>query len=559
MGRVVRRGVITIGVAWILTSMAAAPSLGTEPEPERPAPGAWTGSEDFRSGDKDMGRIFFDRSGDDSIEMRAVDMSLERVIERLAGTENLAVYFFCADPAQRQEAVNKRLVATSFPELLLDVIDDDDGYTFTFFDELGDPTTEVSKAMAIHAIAPRCGRGELPLRIFRPLRKPHPVLSRPVDETSLQELADVLATEGPEARREALRQLVRKDDKDVLRLLEQGLHDHDPDVVREAARSLQTIVRAGGSSDDYVDLLYRVLEERPYFELALVLVTLDKDRAWPLIDAMARSEDETVRGVAVKAVVVANDERGIDFLSEMVSSARLGTAQQAALAIGRIGGEKAAAALAKLLEMEDPSRVAIVAKSISLLSDRHEDLAFEKLVAKIRQPDAPPEILNALASQGYVDPMAAVVSDPKVDQDVKLAIVSAIAEFGTGQCMPALQAAMEDPSPQVRTEAARAMAAVEAGEGIPHLIAASADRDPAVRVQAAKSLGALGYDLRTMQALEQMFDDRDAAVRNEAMEAIVRWGEPRREVVEVLRRAAKEHNGTVGSRADEVLRFWGYQ
>lgn len=548
---------IPLLVLFHIHAAAAAETGASNEASSQPAP-QWTGPSTFRAAEADLGRLFFAKKGEDTIELRAVDVPYERVIEALAGNENLGVYFFCSDPTQRTELVTTRLRGKSFREILVEAITEvGEDFGLSYLDEHGDPTAELKQAAVIHASTAGCPREALPLRIFRPLRSAHPILNQPVNEITVEDLAHVLETEGPAARRTAVRLLAQMRTDESIALVKDALDDPDPEVVVEASKSLTRAARTQ-KVEGAAEALYQALQRRPYFQVAVDLVGLDKDKAWPVIETMTQSDDEAVRSVAVRAIVSADDPRGLDFLATMVTEAEAGTAQQAAWAIGRTGGERAATKLRDLLDLEDPLRQALAAQAISMLDDPHKAYAQEKLIRIIEQPDAPREVLRALVTIDYAEPLVQLMADPHASAETKIEVLKLIAETERGS-LDTLRVALDDPDPAVRLAAVEAVAALEVPESVPLLIDATKDADPPVRLEAVRGLGELGHDLRTTQAMAKLFSDEDEDVRTEAVAVLAQWGDPERDVIDVLLRAADQKDGAVSKRAYEILHYWGYK
>jgi bilin biosynthesis protein len=100
--------------------------------------------------------------------------------------------------------------------------------------------------------------------------------------------------------------------------------------------------------------------------------------------------------------------------------------------------------------------------------------------------------------------------------DVRCAVVSAIAnvaqEKGDAQACQVLVAALTDPAPLIRNEAAAALGQINYPPGIPNLIAATQDADGEVRKAAVSSLGRVG-DERAIPTLQTAMADDLEVVR----------------------------------------------
>ena len=146
-----------------------------------------------------------------------------------------------------------------------------------------------------------------------------------------------------------------------------------------------------------------------------------------------------------------------------------------------------------------------------------------------------PEIQqNCIKSLGYsssetVHPIlsTAYVSN---DEGLKLAAVIAMGRSVNKQWTELIIEEMDNPSPLIRAEAARAAGEIEARTSIDALIELLEDIDPSVRINAIWSLGQIGGD-RAEQALENidptLEDDEVSNVLDEAMDHLAFVNETR--------------------------------
>ncbi len=162
------------------------------------------------------------------------------------------------------------------------------------------------------------------------------------------------------------------------------------------------------------------------------------------------------------------------------------------------------------------------------------------LIERLRDPD--PEVrafaayyLKNFGSEEAIEPLIVAAGDP--EPAVRLGAVHSLAVLGfrtrQGRVVRPVEYALEDPSPEVRREAAMALGAwlagmVDDGRTVSALIKALKDADPEVADRAAFALGNIyersgRYDLA--RPLLEARDDGDPAVRqrvNDILEKKVR-------------------------------------
>jgi HEAT repeat protein len=100
-------------------------------------------------------------------------------------------------------------------------------------------------------------------------------------------------------------------------------------------------------------------------------------------------------------------------------------------------------------------------------------------------------VLSLGAAGQASDPLIEQLKSPNADQRAKAA--SELGKKGQSSAVPALTAALNDPSAKVRREVVVALAEIRGGESLDGLITASRDTDPQVRVVAVDAL--TGYYL----------------------------------------------------------------
>jgi len=230
-------------------------------------------------------------------------------------------------------------------------------------------------------------------------------------------------------------------------------------------------------------------------------------------------EDQWVRYFAARSIGRHGYPEGLDALGRLAKSDPATHVRIAAMeSLGGIGGPRAVAVLASLVDSDDPDLTRAALSGLGMIG--HPD-ALPPLLAALRSPASSRRIdaLNALGKRegpGVVDAIewiAAADDDEKVVQ----AAIDALASLATPAAITTLMRLTSDP---VRRDAgidALARLGVEQidliGEGLSH-------PQPSVRRSAVEALGRI-KNTRASDLLSKALDDEDASVRLSAVNALV--------------------------------------
>ena len=184
------------------------------------------------------------------------------------------------------------------------------------------------------------------------------------------------------------------------------------------------------------------------------------------------------------------------------------------------------------------------------MTDDFEDIV-ERVIARIDPGNqhSVRDDIGALRNRGVVSwaDLLAVLDDPAAGED-RATACWLLGRAGDERALGPLVAALHDPDPRLRGEAARALGALGSPRAVPELIAVlQTDANPDTRMAAAHSLG-LFSDHRAVDALLARLADRseNPRVRGFAAEALAGPGE---------RRAVPALIAALGDPSVEV-RFW---
>ena len=178
--------------------------------------------------------------------------------------------------------------------------------------------------------------------------------------------------------------------------------------------------------------------------------------------------------------------------------------------------------LTDALRSDDPAVRVMAAKALGWL--RNPALA-DALCAAARDPHA--EVRQAavasLAVVGHAPCWRALAATLTTEPEAAVRSTTARV-LGYLRCpaTDALRGAMDDPDPETRSEAARALGRIGAVGAVPQLIAALDDAYPPVRTAAAAALGALDAGAVRARLASLVTDDPDAETRVVAARALAR-------------------------------------
>jgi HEAT repeat protein len=257
-------------------------------------------------------------------------------------------------------------------------------------------------------------------------------------------------------------------------------------------------------------------ESAEYEAIAVALGALQGVAVPPLL-RLLDSEDKEARRWAAHALGLTRDPRAVTPLVKHLSDSRSGARKAAAQALGAIGDLRALDPLIQVLANRDPETRRAAAGA-----------------------------LGALGSDRAVAPLCGIAEDP--NEPVQLAVVEALAKIGGLRAAAGLRAIIDSGRKNVREAATaalgslrlapanaeeRAAAAVlmgdfqaAAGEGeaaAGALVAVLSSKDARRRQQAAEALGLLRSP-RVVETLQRALNDYDAAVREAALQALIRTG-----------------------------------
>jgi hypothetical protein len=108
---------------------------------------------------------------------------------------------------------------------------------------------------------------------------------------------------------------------------------------------------------------------------------------------------------------------------------------------------------------------------------------------------------------------------------VRRAAAKALGPLGNPEALPALRAALDDPSKTVQMWAMKSLGELRDRERFGTLVLRLKDDDPGVRAFAAIALGDIG-DQRATKPLVNVLDDRSGTVRGLAIGALVKLRDP---------------------------------
>ncbi len=344
----------------------------------------------------------------------------------------------------------------------------------------------------------------------------------------------------------------------------EALKDPDPRVRKNAFHAIGQVVPVGKNL--VVAIVEAMRSADPYTREAAAEVWGSmgglKTRI-PHHVVVALAEDLTkgdvktqVKAADALAAIQSGTKEGIAALERALKDPQVVVRLRAAVALGSIGPQAGDAVPALVQAMEDPEAEVrrSAAQAVGSMESQAKDavpalaVALEDAESQVRRQaaeslgkigwpakSAAPELIRALTDPDAVVRAQAAYSlgyiqsrrDRRISAilDRSLAGRSLAVTPITGDAIPALAAALEDPSVDVREKAAQALGLFgEAGlDVVPELIRALNGRDGRVRVDAASALGRIGPRAeKAIPALEQALKDDDADVRQEAKKALTR-------------------------------------
>jgi HEAT repeat protein len=504
---------------------------------------------------KPDGNIIMRKEGQ-SITLTSSRSILEDILQKIADERRVVLKFYCNDPTLKRERLSDVRISTdSMVKALQQLVPKD--YQITLLNKKGQPVGENAdrKEIAAVDISPSgCTQIEHPVRTFVP-DKEHPLLRKPFNEISLEDLATVLKKEGPGTRRLAAEMLGVKSDEKGIPYAKDALKDESPSVMFAAVNALRRLGQKYGA-EKVSNAIYDRFVEKPYPEFLPVIAELAKDRIWPLFDALIGQPGDKEQGVILKALILTNDKKAIEYLSRIAFTGSVDNSRLAIYTIGKIGGPEAEPILMRLMKEGDVQRQARAAQAVYFLP-KGEGLAARAEVGRIvREEKISDVLIQALAEAPDLEIIEKIMKDKTSKPDLKMRILKVMANQGSERNMNAISACLDDPAPEVRIASVEAMGTIASEAAIPHLIRATQDSDPRVRNGAARALSGFPGDDAVVQALGKAIYDTDETVRKAAVDAIGLLGQPSEAAAAILRKSTDHKDPYVANKASSILRYW---
>jgi HEAT repeat protein len=294
-------------------------------------------------------------------------------------------------------------------------------------------------------------------------------------------------------------------------LLASALRDRDL-VVRYYAS--EALVAAG---EPAVPVIIQVFLSNRFQErerAARVLARIGKPAVEPLGALLEeKSTPAETKASAARILGFIGDPRSVEPLLDLLGDQRYFVREQAAIALGRIGGP----AVDRLLELARSSSPATREAAISALGG-----VSGTLMNKGRSSEAAAQQPDDQAAGRLVDAILNGLKDSNTG--VRSAAVRALGASGSRNAVEPLMALMTDESSTLRGEATTALGRLGAAAVKPLILALGSPR-PSIRMLAAQALG----DIRAREAVPPLINlvrtDLSGA-RGEAIEALGKIGDP---------------------------------
>jgi HEAT repeat protein len=503
---------------------------------------------------KSESNVVINKRGE-SIFLSASGSTLEEILQKIAEERKVVLKFHCNDPSLKQErAANLKISADSLLKTLLQLLPKD--YRFSILNRDGMQTENERDIAAVNIYPQECAGTDLPVRAFIPGRD-HPVLKKPPEEVSLEELGNVIKTEGPAARRRAADILGIKGDEEAIPYAKEALKDTNPGVMLAAANALKRLGQKHGP-EKVSGVIYQRFLEKPYAEFLPIMAQVDKDKIWPIFEELIDQSNEQEKKIMATALFLTQDRRAIKYLSRIAFAA--GSAEnsrQAIHSIGQIGGPEAASVLMKLFREGDAERQAMAVQAVYFLPKGDGSEVRAEVEKAVKDDKVSDTLLRALVGVSYLEPLEQLMKDPGVNPDLKVRTLRIMAMVGSEKTIPVMGVALNDQAPRVRLASVEAMGTMVTEEAIPHLIRATEDKDLQVRSGAVKALSEFPGDDRVARALGKATDDADQRVRKAAADALAALGKPSETMVEVLKNCENNKDPYVAKKASSILSHWG--
>ena len=494
------------------------------------------------------------RKEGNSISILANKSTLEEILERIAAESRITLKFYCQDPSLNQErAARLKISAASLEIALRQLLSE--AYLFKPLSREGKPIEDGGDIAAIHIYPKRCAETDLPMRVFIAERE-HPSLRKLPEETSIEELRDAIKTGGPAVRRRGVVLLGMKADEEGIAPVKEALMDENPQVMFAAVNALNRLGQKYGA-EKVADAIYGRFREKPYAELLPIMAEVDRNRIWPMIDALLDLSGEREKGFIARALFLTNDPKAIRYLLRIASTGGMEISKQAIYGIGKIGGPEAATVLLGLLREGDNWRQVCAAQAVFFLpkEDALEVRAeVERIVKEERVSDV---LLEALARISYLEPFETVLRDPASKPEQKIRALKALTTKGSENTVNVISLGLNDKVPMVRLASVEAMGSLAVEPAIPYLIKATQDTDAKVRRGAIRGLSEFPGNENVVEVLGKLVDDPDESVRRESVDALELMGEPNEVMMAILLNCKNHKDPYVADKANSIWQYWG--
>jgi HEAT repeat protein/cyclophilin family peptidyl-prolyl cis-trans isomerase len=373
--------------------------------------------------------------------------------------------------------------------------------------EKDEPLIRLRAAQAIHRIG---DRSQLPL-LLRHIRDPDPGVSLEClfgigqmgDSTAVPALRSVVTSGSPAQLAAAMEALGKIGDRRATPVLVQRLKHFTSPVRFRAALSLALM--ADSAAVDDLLLALQDDESSVVWAAAYALEKIPHKKAEEPLRRLLSHKDEMVRSYAARTLGRLKAGRAVEDLTGLLEDPSWKVAVRAAEALGRIGDRDATEALVGALASPNHHLRRTAADALGRLEDKD---AAQALTVALRDPSPAvrSHAASALAStskEEAIPHLRHLLDDTEVE--VRAAAVYEIGRIGRDvDTSFVFRRLHDDPSPQIRAEAARSLGDRPAARNVPHLLRALEDRDWVVRAVAAEALGSIG-DARAVGPLIEAY------------------------------------------------------
>jgi HEAT repeat protein len=487
------------------------------------------------------------------ISFQANNATFEDILQGFADQQKMILKVYCEDPILDSKRTTITLTSTSLRELLTQLLGP--RYSISFLNKEGKPAEGDEPVKMVDIYPEDCQKRENPVRTFISLKE-HPVLKKPREEITLQELSKIIKDEGPSSRMGAIHIIGLKREKDGIPLVKEALLDKNSQVVLEALNTLERLGRIYGA-EEVIDAIFAVLQEKPYPEFLITLAKLDKEKVWPVIDRFIDMQDSRAKNAAARALILTKDKRAIGYLSKIALSDDTENSQLAIWGIGKIDGSEGTEALIKLLKEGKETQRIYAAQAVYFIPENQRAKAQGEVEKIMKGSDVSDEMFLALAKVLYLEPFRSLLTDINVKTSVKIRALKSLTA-GDEKAVDTIGISIDDSAPDVRLEAVNAMSEIATENSIPYLVHATEDKQSEIRKAAVNALAGLYPAEPVVSALSRAIDDTDEGVRRAAIDAFEFLGKLNDEMVSILKNAsANSKDSYVSEKALYILKQWG--